>query len=552
MAAPPKKPKFAERAYAGMSPSEAVKVLDALIAAPSGVGTTGEQIDRLGQLVDLSGDCGRADGIERALVLGSDLLSRSLPDAERALLHYSLGNAHAIRLELRPSAPPVWDDQDVAQQIIHLRHSVRLSRVADEEDESGLLRVRRCQTLTNLGNLMSRCGRFIEALAYWDEALRVDPDFPMAHGNRGFGLVRYAGHVHDPGHQALHVREAYRALSRSLAPPSVRLLDASAQAGFAKRRDFLVKRAAEVALDLEAPPQQYQYDQGKSTEELAYRNWCLAERLFLNDLNDLGADPIAAADVLTLPGLTTSVDKGVPSALGMFNQLKQTFVTARFLFYEGEQALSSHYSDHEVTLTNTLDYSQFGLATEKLRLAFRAAYSILDQIAFLLNDYLGLGIPERGVTFKTLWYSDVKKGTFRPELAARLTNEPLQALFWLSKDLFERSQPEFTDALDPDAQELSDIRNHLEHKYLKIHMIVPEPNAGAKPPFLGDRDPLAHSISREDFARRTLRVLRLVRGALIYLALALTVEEELRREVSRGDKRTATIPLTVLPNDQKL
>jgi hypothetical protein len=35
----------------------------------------------------------------------------------------------------------------------------------------------------------------------------------------------------------------------------------------------------------------------------------------------------------------------------------------------------------------------------------------------------------------------------------------------LSKDLYE-DEPEFREAIEPDAQAFNDIRNHVEHKYL--------------------------------------------------------------------------------------
>ena len=37
----------------------------------------------------------------------------------------------------------------------------------------------------------------------------IDPDFAMAVGNRGFGVMHYAKLVHDPGHQVFHLQEAY-------------------------------------------------------------------------------------------------------------------------------------------------------------------------------------------------------------------------------------------------------------------------------------------------------------------------------------------------------
>ena len=105
-------------------------------------------------------------------------------------------------------------------------------------------------------------------------------------------------------------------------------------------------------------------------------------------------------------------------------------------------------------------------------------------------------------------------------------NWSLRGLYWLSKDFFESN---FQQVIEPDARALNELRNHLEHKYVKVHgILVTRSGAGdATPdPFF---DSFAHSVSREDLERRTLRLLKLVRSALIYLSLGMHHEEKRRR-----------------------
>jgi hypothetical protein len=45
-------------------------------------------------------------------------------------------------------------------------------------------------------------------------------------------------------------------------------------------------------------------------------------------------------------------------------------------------------------------------------------------------------------------------------------NWPLRGLFWLSKELFDHQVKRTT---GPDARELYDIHNALEHKFLQVH-----------------------------------------------------------------------------------
>ena len=92
-----------------------------------------------------------------------------------------------------------------------------------------------------------------------------------------------------------------------------------------------------------------------------------------------------------------------PAIFGFFNQMKQEFASARYLYYEGIHAEGTHFSDTDVLLYNTLDYPAYGLATEKIRLAYRAAYSLFDKIAYFINDHFALGIKPERVSFGSLW-----------------------------------------------------------------------------------------------------------------------------------------------------
>jgi hypothetical protein len=144
-----------------------------------------------------------------------------------------------------------------------------------------------------------------------------------------------------------------------------------------------------------------------------------------------------------------------PTLIGFFNQMKQEFVSARWLYFQGVRGNGVHFSDRDVLLHNTLDYPSYGLAIEHVRLAFRVAYSLLDKIAFFLNDYLQLGIPEKSVYFRSVWYDkgSGREQNLRSEFIL-LQNWHLRGLFWLAQDFFD---PEFREVMEPDAQSLSHL-----------------------------------------------------------------------------------------------
>jgi hypothetical protein len=473
----------------------------------------------IGQLIDVSLDLRESDGLKRALILVDGLRQRALSESSLALLDYLAGNAWRGLGQLAPensSQGRLLEQVESERALLFFRQARRRRGFAT------LDKIRRCQILTSTGNTMNEVGRFVEAIENWNGALEIHAASGMALGSRGCAAAHYARALYDDGQRVYMLRQAHRDLSEALKleiTPDARRI-------FRKHDDWITSKVTGEQLrrdvDLDGFPM------GGSEAEVAYRRWCLANVMFLNPMNDVCRRPIAAQDVLTVPNIVATLNEG-PHYHGFYNQMKQEFVSARFLYFEGIMSDSAHYSDRDVLLYNTFDYPVYSLSAEKVRVAFRMAYSLVDKIAFFLNDYLGLGIGERYVYLKSIWYvsQDKNKG-IRNDVTSHY-NWPLRGLFWLSKDLYE-GREEFREATEPDARALSDIRNHLEHKYLKLVEGSVEKPRGSKDGWHGTfADGLAFSVGRRDFVRKTLRLLKLSRAALIYLSLAVRSEEKYRR-----------------------
>lgn len=504
-------------------------------------------LSHLAQLIDLAFVFKHADGTKRALQVGEEISKRSLTPAQTALLNYYLSNAWSNRKQSQQQSEQdrsKWGQPEAERQIIHLRRALRGGGFEELDT------LRRCQILTNLGNLLNMVGRFVEAVQYWDEALGILPSFGMAQGNRGYGLVCYAQALYDDGHQPIFLRHAHAGLRTALSSDSddVYGVDPWARDGFGKKVTWLESTLVPDYLSLGT--QMEDFPLGDSEDEIRYRRWCLHHRLFLNPLNDLGLYSIAAHDVLTTPSIVVKPGEGMHFQ-GFYNQLKQEYASARYLYYEGTTSTTPHFSDKGVLLVNTLDYPCYSLAVEKVKMAFRMAYSLMDKVAYFLNDYLALGIPERKVNFRSFWYD--KQERKRGLLAAfeAYDNWPLRGLFWLSKDLFEDA-PEFRECLEPDAQELDSVRNQAEHKYLKLHENLWTGPTDERRAFGGRPDRLAFSVYRSHFAAKALRLLTMARAALMYLSLAIHAEER-KREQTRPKKGLAfPIPVDTWEDEWKI
>ena len=106
-------------------------------------------------------------------------------------------------------------------------------------------------------------------------------------------------------------------------------------------------------------------------------------------------------------------------------------------------------------------------------------------------------------------------------------------MYWLAKDFSEKGD-EFINAIEPDARDVASIRNHLEHKFLRI-----------TPVSESDWD-FVTNISEDFLEKRTLRLLRSGRAALIYLVLAIHTHENIHFN-SKTDKPVVSDQLGEIP-----
>ena len=230
-----------------------------------------------------------------------------------------------------------------------------------------------------------------------------------------------------------------------------------------------------------------------------------------------------------------------PVFQGFFNQIKQEYLTARYLFYNYKFELSEedlHFSDKGRHLINTFDYPQHGFRYEQLKNSFKMLYSLFDKIGYFLNEYFKLGKDQNKVYFKNIWFKNKNINTN----IEKLKNNPLRGLYFLSKDLFSNdgSDKEYLEAADPEANKIYDLRNNLEHKYCKIHWLRPdEPKEELRD------DTLAYTITEDEFSEKTYKLLHFVREAVIYLSLAVHVEEKRLHE-----NKEIVLPLMLFDYDE--
>lgn len=500
-----------------------------------------EAIAHIGQLIDDSFDASFERGAKRALYLLDELSNRGLDDTPGALIEYFRANAWATLSNIA-NVRRSWSWEAPERQA----EMLALSRASNHPGFAGLDKVRRCQILTNHANLLHEVGRSIDAIAIWDAALKIIPSFAMASGNRGSGLKSYAGMVVDNRERAILSLHAFDGLCSTVSEGAV-YDSADPQPALAHFANLATELAAAVNIDAVREMQDLDRgDEGRSKSERAYRRWCLRHRLFLCPLNDLGPHLAAATDDLMLPPLTEKFGERPdghlpPPIISFFSQMKQEYASARFMLFEGMSSTSVHFSDRGVALTDTLDYPLYSLASERVRTAFRTAYSLLDKVAFLVDRYWGLGKVPYRISFKNVWMVE-NKARLLPQFE-KLNNLPLRGLFWLSKELFDDQLKQTTAA---DARELHGIRNALEHTYLRV-------SEGWAKPFVikgTSNNGFGIAIGSDELEAKAVRVMQMARSALFYISFAIGVEER-KKQLAKPGQLAGSMPLYGLDDRRK-
>lgn len=481
-----------------------------------------ETLDDLGQAIDKASDTGN----EAALGNLAHECEKRLDFAvgsERVILLYYKSNAYAGIVNSKTRDFDYvwsWNQPDSVKNLLELRRAVK------EPNFNSVDPIRRCQIYTSIANRLNSLGRPIAANDYWLQALEIIPLFAKALINRANCLSKdYARMLYDGGHQVILLSAARSLFDAALGKALWESGDREDIAPWLEktRRDieeYLSK--VEYKEDFELN----QWSLGDTEEERLYRGWCLDNRLFLNPINDALIASVAATDVLHLPSHAYNAWEAPRYPL-YYNLMKQEYISARYRLYRVIHEQDPEFTKRDVAMLDSGEGQALGHYTEDIKAAFRSSYSIFDKVSLFLNDYYNIGATVAGVNFRSIWYENYSSSTriIRPVFETS-KNWPLRGLYFLSKDLFDAN---FVETAEPDAKELLQLRNQIEHRFLSLQNIVTEKNSD-----------IHQFISLNDLIARTLRLLRMARESLIYTSLAMHVEENLRNEFRRqkGNKLT--------------
>lgn len=373
---------------------------------------------------------------------------------------------------------------------------------------SKLYHLRRCQIWTNLGLALNTVGRPIVAIEAWDEALAIEPNFGMAAANRGNGLAYYGAAVTHSAHECALFNAAAEGFRAALSEHAIFCGDYP-QSMFEQFRENLT--AIEAHLSKKCGTSSLNPDElavGTCSHSATLNEWRTSNRLFLNPLNDIAISPLAAQDVIQLP-LQGKRDRH-PSYCQWFDLIKQEYVAACVLHYESLDKQNTHPADKTLPILDYGDNSIFSVKIEKRKAALRISYSLLDKCAALINAYFEIGHDPSKVSFRKVWFENIRKRDFRKGIT--FENWRLRGLYAISRDLFDE---DFRQESSPLAAEMNNARNAAEHRGLLIY-------DGNKPE---PRENSLDSVTELELSDLVMNALKLSRETIISLSLAVCHQE---------------------------
>lgn len=452
-------------------------------------------IQQGGFFIDIGAALNEVALVERGIIALQSAL-QLVPQTQSHYLLYSIGNGYSTLYSIaRQGSNFAYNPDTTSLNSANQHYREALQRV--ENIEPPLL----AQIYINYGNSLSHGGRSVEAIAKFDQAIRISNDHPMALGNLGLALLHYAFITRQK--DLLH--EAQTVLMRALSDDQIERVGES---GARKTFEEALNRVNMLLANLQDVQNTPSTKLPHTTEwHKQYSKFCLKYQLLLNLCLPNRQCQHPLEDNVGFSIITDINDETTfPKLSRIANELKERFATARLLLFE---AINPPYQTErfdEIThYVNNLDYGVYGLGIGKMKLAFEAAYNALDKIAFFIDAYFNLNSPPQSIDFPSIWYEH-KSNTLRGSLLST-NNYHLFGLYSLSRDFAKNAY----------YGHLRRIRNYTTHRYLIPHVELMG--------WMENIDGPEYHLTYTQLKDACIELMKVVRSAIIYLISCIDQEE---------------------------
>jgi tetratricopeptide (TPR) repeat protein len=369
------------------------------------------------------------------------------------------------------------------------------------------------QLFVNLANALDTCGRIVEAIQYYDQALINYPKFPQANASRSEAL--------------LFLNNLSGMYSINLLWQSMHGFEIAAQSNdiprwlknlWSTKSDRLQKELLRHGhLDENVT---HDLNETKLEEEnhTKYRKFCLNNSLCLSEHSLYCKCVGSINDNLTIPKSTSFIGGDfVPKMELRLNRLKSEFALARLLYYESNQKNWDAH-DKELSFTELYENEAVGLYPEMLRTSFRLCFGILDKIAHAICELFDISEPDEPLAFERFWRPRgkglSKKQQERWQKLNSIENLSLLALYSQATDL---------NSYYGEWGFFKSWRNALEHELLLLKKQTENPIDIFKAIESSKR---IVTVDFFEFKDKTLHLLQLTRSAIFNFVFCVRTEGE--------------------------
>ncbi|MBK0089386.1 LA2681 family HEPN domain-containing protein [Erwinia sp. S59] len=450
-----------------------------------------------GYFIDI-GSYGKNKGIVEE---GLDLLAKNKDDIltimKESSYYYNLANGMSSLLDFNPYGDT---NIDVFMGFNDVKNNYWKSYKFSQEE--GFIHP---ELMVNLANALKRQYRISESMSYYDEAISADNTIPQAWVNRSEALELL--NELSTTYSYKMIREVIRgykcAIESGKCIPS---WVATYNRKIKYNEDILVASCNDANEDLIE-------DERLTDEEYDalshYQKFCIDNNLMLSDHSLYCNCYASSKDNITIATTEKGVfgDFIVPMEM-VLNRLKAEFSLARKMFFEYKVGSDTFDEDSEVYYSELYNGEILYESVEKLRLAYKSCFGVLDKIAVALCKLFDLK-PERGhIYFHSFWQVRDEK---RKTKIDKANNKGLLGLFSIAMDLNDKNG---------ELAFFRDWRNDLEHKLLVIHergMLEDLYNSYG---YFED----VKFIEKEEFEQHLLQLMKIVKSAIILFVFTVRIE----------------------------
>lgn len=361
------------------------------------------------------------------------------------------------------------------------------------------------ELIINLANALKRQYRISESMDYYEQAISIDDSIPQAWVNKSetLELLNELSFTYTYKMIREIIRGYERAINTGKCIPSWIPVY---QRKIKYNEDILEASCIDTTEDISTDER---LTSGEYDALSHYQRFCIDNNLMLSDHSLYCNCYAASKDNITIATIEEGVfgDFIVPMEM-VLNRLKAEYSLARKMFFEYKAGSEFFDENSEVCYSELYNGEILYENVERLRIAFRTCFGILDKIAVALCKLFDLK-PDRGhIYFHNFWQIRDEK---RKAKINKVNNKGLFGLFSIAMDLNDKNG---------ELAFFRDWRNDLEHKLLVIH------EKGMLTDLYNSYDFFEEVkfIEKEEFEQHLLQLMKIVKSAIILFVFTVRIE----------------------------